>query len=255
LRGWVGGSSARVRRSTLRAAQPASPPQRPAALATASQRLHCLGVSQCKVVRVRLAIGSDDTTRHGAWPCNMQSPLARVRSAACATSCGTRTRACSTQATPFRKPPPRLRRRAPHRSAVRSQSRREGCDQRSHAPDACAARLGTCCALHALRGTMNRISYPNCARSALVRLMSMRSFTSSCMQEERAATLAARVELADAKQVRARACLHACACVWLPSPMELANAQRPAKRRPGTVAPACGHLRHSVGGSRLGPVA
>ena len=64
LRGWVGGSSARVRCSTLRAAQPASPPQRPAALATASQRLHCLGVSQCKVVRVRLAIGSDDTTRH-----------------------------------------------------------------------------------------------------------------------------------------------------------------------------------------------
>jgi hypothetical protein len=108
---------------------------------------------------------------------------------------------------------------------------------------------------HALRGTMNRISYPNCTRSALVRLMSMRSFTSSCMQEERAATLAARVELADAKQVRARACLRACACVWLPSPMELANAQRPAKRRPATAAPACGHLRHSVGGSRLGPVA
>jgi hypothetical protein len=66
LRGWVGGSSARVRRSTLRAAQPASPPQRPAALATASQRLHCLGVSQCKVVQVRLAIGSDDTTRRVA---------------------------------------------------------------------------------------------------------------------------------------------------------------------------------------------
>jgi hypothetical protein len=54
-------------------------------------------------------------------------------------------------------------------------------------------------------------------------------------------------------RMRARACLHACACVWLPSPMELANAQRPAKRRPGTAAPACGHLRHSVGGSRLGP--